>query len=254
VTNVRINIITYNIWNTERWAQRENALRAFMQRFDPDLLCVQELRRKSRQFLDTVLAGHERVQDKFAGWMLESNIYWRESMFGEVEHGAEDVQIREAGHRRLFWVRLQVKALDRSIVVGTAHLTHQRHPEESRTGQSPRIGEVDRIIAVLQRLTRRREPVFFMGDMNDPVHVTDHLHKAGYTSCFAALGIQPPVTFKCYPTAAVTPGKLAISECIDWIVANKEARALAASVPQFFLDDAAPSDHWPVQAFYELRA
>jgi hypothetical protein len=62
------------------------------------------------------------------------------------------------------------------------------------------------------------------------------------------------VTFKCYPTAAVTPGKLAISECIDWIVANKEARPLAASVPQFFLDDASPSDHWPVQAFYELRA
>ena len=62
MTNVRINIITYNIWNSERWAQRENALRAFIQLFDPDLLCVQELRRKSRQFLDTVLTGHDRSQ------------------------------------------------------------------------------------------------------------------------------------------------------------------------------------------------
>ena len=252
--NIRINVITYNIWNTERWAERENSLRAFMQLFDPDVLCIQELRRKSRQFLDGVLAGHERVQDRFAGWMLESNIYWRAAMFSEVEHGAEDVRIREAGHRRLFWARLQVKALDRSMLVGTAHLTHQRHPEESKTGLSPRVGEIQRIIAALQRIARKREPVLFMGDMNDPVLVPDHLHKAGYVSCFAALGMQPPATFKCYPTAGVTAGKLAISECIDWIVANKEARALAATVPQFFLDDAAPSDHWPVQAFYEIKA
>ena len=137
MTNVRINIVTYNIWNTERWAQRENALRAFMQLFDPDLLCVQELRRKSRQFLDTVLTGHERVQDKFAGWMLESNIYWRKSMFSEVEHGAEDVQIREAGHRRLFWVRLQVKARDHSRhgVDLAAKLRHEEAVHHALGGQ-----------------------------------------------------------------------------------------------------------------------
>ena len=120
-------------------------------------------------------------------------------MFAEVEHGAEDVRIREAGHRRLFWVRLQVKSLERSILVGTAHLTHQRHPDESKTGVSTRVGETQRIIAALDRLKRKREPVFFMGDMNDPVHPTDHLHNAGYVSSFAALGLQPPPTFKCYP-------------------------------------------------------
>jgi endonuclease/exonuclease/phosphatase family metal-dependent hydrolase len=139
------------------------------------------------------------------------------------------------------------------MLVGTVHLTHQRHPKESRTGVSPRIGETQRIIAALERLKRKREPVFLMGDMNDPVHPTDHLQKAGYTSSFAALGLQPPPTFKCYPTANVAPGKLAISQCIDWIVANGEARALATTVPQFFLDDAAPSDHWPVQAVYEVK-
>jgi endonuclease/exonuclease/phosphatase family metal-dependent hydrolase len=250
---VRINVVTYNIWNTERWAQRERALRAFMRLFDPDVLCLQELRRKSRRFLDEVLSEHQRVNDRFIGWTLESNVYWRASMFEKIEHGAEDVRILEPGHRRLFWVRLQVKAFDRSILVGTAHLTHQRHARESKSGVSPRIGEIRRIIAALDRLKRRREPVFFMGDMNDPVHPTDHLRKAGYTSSFASLGLQPPPTFKCYPTANVAPGMLAISQCIDWIVANGEARALATTVPQFFLDDAAPSDHWPVQAVYEVR-
>jgi endonuclease/exonuclease/phosphatase family metal-dependent hydrolase len=253
IAPARLNIITYNIWNTERWATRERALRTFMKLFDPDLLCVQELRRKSRRVLDEVLPGHERVNDRFIGWAQESNIYWRASMFEEIEHGAEDVRIREPGYRRLFWARLRIKALDRSILVGTAHLTHQRHPDESKSGVSPRVDETRRIIAALGRLEHEREPVFFMGDMNDPVHPTDHLHKAGYVSSFAALGLQPPSTFKCYPTANVAPGKLAISQCIDWIVANAEARPIATTVPQFFLDDAAPSDHWPVQAVYEVK-
>jgi endonuclease/exonuclease/phosphatase family metal-dependent hydrolase len=253
MSSVRINVVTYNIWNTQRWARREPALRAFMRMFDPDVLCVQELRRKSRRFLDEVLSGHERVNDRFVGWAVESNVYWRTSMFEEIEHGAEDVRIVELGHRRLFWVRLRVKAIERSMLVATVHLTHQRHPEESRTGVSPRIGETRRIIAALDRLKRKREPVFLMGDMNDPVHPTDHLQKAGYASSFASLGLQPPPTFKCYPTANVAPGQLAISQCIDWIVASREARALATTVPRFFLDDAAPSDHWPVQAIYEVK-
>lgn len=249
----RLNIITCNTWNTERWSARSGTLGKFLELFRPDVLCIQELRQTSRIFLDKILSGHSRVEDSFVGWTSESNIYWRDAMFSEIEHGAEDVRIKEKGHRRLFWVRLQVKALGRSMLVATAHLTHQRHPDESATGRSTRVGETRRIIEQFKRLNRKGEPLFFMGDLNDPIHPPDLLHKAGYVSCFAALGLQPPPTFKCYPTAAVVPGKLAISECVDWIVANAEARPIAASVPQFFLNDAAPSDHWPVQAVYELR-
>jgi endonuclease/exonuclease/phosphatase family metal-dependent hydrolase len=249
----RISIITYNIWNTERWDFREPALRKFLEVFDPDVLCVQELRRKSRGFLDSTLAGHRRVHDSFVGWEAQSNIYWRDTLFSELEHGAEDVGIvYEAAERRLFWVRLNVKALDRSMLVATAHLTHQRHPAESATGQSPRMAEIKRIIAELKRLGRSREPVFFMGDLNDPVHPALQLHDAGYVSCFAALGTQPPPTYKCYPTANVPFGKFVTNQCIDWLVASAEARVVSASVPHFYFEDSAPSDHWPVQAVYEL--
>jgi len=251
---LRINVVTCNIWNTERWSARSRALGKFIELFSPDLFCVQELRPKTRVFLDKALAGHSRVQDSFVGWTAESNIYWRDTMFSEIEHGAEDVKIKEKGHRALFWARLSVKEHDRSVLVATAHLTHQRHPDESATGRSPRIGETRRIIQALKRLNRKREPLFFMGDFNDAVHPTDQLHKAGYVSSFAALGLQPPPTFKCYPTAAVDPGRLALSQCIDWIVANGEARPIATSVPYFFFNDAAPSDHWPVQAVYEIDA
>jgi hypothetical protein len=42
------------------------------------------------------------------------------------------------------------------------------------------------------------------------------------------------------------------TEAIDLNTANKQARAIAASVPQYYYGDIAPSDHWPVQAIYEL--
>lgn len=253
MTPTRVSFITYNIWNTERWDVRQPALRKFLEIFDPDVFCVQELRRKSRAFLEDALSGHKRVQDSFAGWALESNIYWRDAMFREIEHGAEDVEIKEKGHRRLFWVRLALRDSEQSMLVATAHLTHQRHPAEEASGQSSRVGEVNRIIAALKRLNRKREPLFFMGDLNDPAVVPDLLHKAGYVSCFASLGLVPPPTFKCYPTADVAPGKLVMNQCVDWIVTNEHARPIAASVPQFYFKDAAPSDHWPVQAIYEFK-
>jgi len=249
---LRISLITYNIWSDHRWDFRKDALQQFLEIFAPDILCLQELQADSRELIDETLLSHRRVEDDFQGWTTESNVYWRESLFSEIEHGAEDVGIKEAGLRRLYWVRLKVADSDRSILVGTAHLTHQRHPEECKTGQSPRVAETRRIVEELKRLNRKREALFFMGDMNDPVHPPNMLASAGYTSCFAALGIAAAPTFKVYPTAGVAPGALPITQCVDWLVANDEARAVSASTPHFFHDDAAPSDHWPVQAVYEL--
>ena len=119
------------------------------------------------------------------------------------------------------------------MLVSTAHLSHQRGSHELKTGESSRVGETKRIIAALKRLAKRREPVFFMGDFNDPAGAPTLLHEAGYPSCFAVLGLQPDPTFKCYPTARVAPGKLAMSQTVDWIVANREARPIAASIPRF---------------------
>lgn len=251
---LRISIVSYNIWADHRWDFRRNALQKFLERFDPDVLCLQELRPASRDLIDATLPGHRRVDDEFSGWSGQSNIYWRDALFEALEHGAEDVGIAYEGDRRLFWARLQVKALGRSMLVATAHLTHQRHPDERATGFSPRVAQTRRIVEELERLSLVNEPVFFMGDLNDPVHPPGILHDAGYASCYAALGLQPTPTFKSYPTAGVAPGALAMNQCVDWLVANAHARAVCASTPQFYFEDAAPSDHWPVQAVYELRA
>jgi endonuclease/exonuclease/phosphatase family metal-dependent hydrolase len=248
---LRISIVTYNIWLTQRWDVRQPALGGFLKSFNPDLLCLQELQQTTRDFIDGALPSHRRVDDPYRGWTTESNIYWRDAVFAHVEHGIEEVGIPD-GDRRLFWARLKIRGLDRTVLVATAHLTSQRNKVECDTGQSPRVGQIRHIIQALKRLNQAGEPLFFMGDMNDPVHPPRLLHEAGYPSCFAALGVQAPPTYHCYPTADVPPGDRVVNQCIDWLVANKHARAVAASVPHFYLKDAAPSDHWPVHAVYEI--
>jgi len=249
---LRISIVTYNIWLTQRWDVRAPALHGFLERFNPDILCLQELQQTSRDFIDQALPGHQRVDDPFRGWTTEGNIYWRDSLFERIEHGGEDFGIVPASDRRLFWVRLKIRGYNRTMLVGTAHLTSQRNKLECETGQSPRVEQTRRIIHALKRLNLADEPLFFMGDMNDPVHPPRMLQEAGYVSCFAALGVQTPPTYLCYPTADVAPGDRVVNQSIDWLVANQHARAVAAAVPHFYLKDAAPSDHWPVHAVYEI--
>ena len=247
----RLSFVSYNIWLTERWPARAPALERFLGLFTPDVLCVQELQRPTQEFLDRVLAGYSRVHDPLPGWTNEGNIYWNDAMLTEVEHGAEEVGHVEP-ERRMFWARLEVRSSGRSIFVATAHLTSPKGSDEPETGISPRVGQLKRIAEALSKHVREGEPAFFMGDMNDAWHPQRILLKAGYVGCFAALGMQSPPTFQCYPTAGVQPGERTITEAIDLIVANKNARAIAASVPHCYAADLAPSDHWPVQAIYQL--
>jgi endonuclease/exonuclease/phosphatase family metal-dependent hydrolase len=247
----RLSLITYNLWLTERWPARADALERFLRLFAPDMLCVQELQRPTQEFLDGVLKEHDRVRDPFSGWTNESNIYWSKALFENVEYGAEDVGHLEP-QRRMFWARLRLKPSSKTIFVATAHLTSPRNRDEGESGLSPRVRQLKRIANELTRLVRQTEAAFFMGDMNDAWHPQRILGQAGFVSCFAALGMQSPPTFQCYPTANVQPDQPTVTEAIDLIVANKYARAVAASVPQCYGEDTAPSDHWPVQAVYEL--
>ena len=152
----------------------------------------------------------------------------------------------------MFWARFQIKSLQQAIFAATAHLTSAKHGEEMETGASPRVRQLKRIAGELTRQVREGEPAFFMGDMNDALHPQRILLQAGVVSCFAALGLQSPPTFQCYPTASVQPGEQTITEAIDLIVANEHARAIAASVPDCYAGDVAPSDHCPVHAMYQL--
>ena len=67
---VRFVICTYNLWNVERWPQRQEPLRQFLEHHVPDVLCVQELRPDTCRFIDGVLAS---------GRGLRGGVDWREA-------------------------------------------------------------------------------------------------------------------------------------------------------------------------------
>ena len=65
----RLSIVTFSIWNTKRWDVREPALRQFVSLFNPDLLCLQELRAETQACLDKkneapvlLQHGHDRAR------------------------------------------------------------------------------------------------------------------------------------------------------------------------------------------------
>jgi endonuclease/exonuclease/phosphatase family metal-dependent hydrolase len=250
----RLSFITYNLWNTKRWPQREGALRHFFRKFLPDVFCLQELRAETRATLDDALPEYRRVQDAYLGWEVESNIYWNGDLLEEVVHGVEDIAIDTNEYRGLFWARLRVKATGSTLFVSTAHYTYQEHPNELESGQSPRLKQTHRTIQVLQERVQPNEPGFFMGDLNDPVVPGYFLTPAGYKSVFAALGLVPEPTWPAFPTAQETAFQRITTQSIDWIFANDRARPMSAGVPHFYHGDFTVSDHWPVQAIYQLES
>ncbi|MDM7914416.1 MAG: endonuclease/exonuclease/phosphatase family protein, partial [Candidatus Eisenbacteria bacterium] len=258
----RLSIVTYNLWNVQRWPEREPALRRFVTTFLPDILCVQELRKETQESLDRMLPQHARVHDSFPGWTVQGNIYWNALHLEEVEHGAEEIGIEEE-YRRLFWVRLRLRSSDaagasgpasapeRTIFAGTAHLTHRGHKREIEEERSLRIGQTRRAIEALGRVVRDGEPAFFTGDWNDPYHPAKMMREAGWPNCFGELGLLAPPTSPSITATTKPSGWGLPSETIDWIVSNGKARAIAALVPQCHEDGMSPSDHWPVLAVYE---
>ncbi len=248
---LRISICTYNLWNTRRWPDREPALRRFLECFQPDILCVQELRAETRDCIDQVLSTHQRVQDELPGWTNESNIWWRSDLFRRLAHGAENIGHDEPD-RRLFWVRLDRPDREGTVLVATTHLTHQRNEREADTGQSPRIAQTRAMLDTLDRIVGDGEPAWVVGDFNDAIHVPAMLHGAGFTACYSDLAIQPPPTFPALPTATVSPGEYFTNATFDWITAQGPVRAMSAASPHQFHDDLSPSDHWPILAVYEL--
>jgi hypothetical protein len=108
VTALNFIAQTHNLWGDHHAAERAGAMRGLYERRAPDLLGTQETRAWSRDLLDAAMPGHDRVHDDFAGWETQSNLWWNRELFGEVEHGAEDVGIHDA-NARLFWVRLRVE-------------------------------------------------------------------------------------------------------------------------------------------------
>ncbi|MGI6543378.1 MAG: endonuclease/exonuclease/phosphatase family protein [Limnochordia bacterium] len=243
---LRFVATSYNIWETARWPERENALRAFLQITQPDILCIQEIRPVTREVLDAELPQHERIDDPFEGWLREGNIYWSKAIFEKVTYGAEDIGMLEP-LRRLFWVRLQFKGRPQTLLVTTAHYTYQGNKREVEEGFNPRLAQADKTMAALDKLAEKNEPVLFMGDLNDSVNAIRRLRAAGLQDSFLAMGMAPKATHPALPTARGTTPRV-----LDWQFHRGPLRVMNTNVMDFYVGDFAPSDHKPVVTTYAL--
>jgi len=248
---------THNLWGDTHAGERVAALRGLYELRAPDLLATQETRAWSRDLLDATMPGHDRVHDDFLGWELQSGLWWNRAIFGEVEHGAEDVGIHDA-HARLFWVRLAVEGGPQTLLWSTAHLSYTGNAIEVETGVNQRTPQALRIIDELSRLGRPDEPVFFTSDTNEIGNAIWAIGNAGYLDSFTALNRQAPPTHPVVPNAfasKVGTGKSPIAspqKVIDYLFFRGPVRARSAEVVEYFDRGIAPSDHYPVASTFTL--
>ncbi len=242
----RISIITLNLWNTECWDVRKDCVSSFVQTFNSDIYCFQEIRPELLLLLDAALPSYQRIEGQEEGWRCENTIYVKKDMFNVQEFGYFDLQMPEP-LRGLFWAKLE--AMDgKSLFVSTMHLTHQLNADEKRTGYSYRDAEARKVAQHLSDL-RGSDASIVCGDFNDPIHPSRILYEnAGFMDVFALLGIPAPVTFPCPYLSPETY----LVEAIDKIMVAGNIKVVLASSPHYSLPAKALSDHWPVAAVLEL--
>ncbi|MER6412358.1 MULTISPECIES: endonuclease/exonuclease/phosphatase family protein [Streptomyces] len=246
-TPLRFVVCSLNLWRTRNWPARSHPLAAFLRGHRPDVLVVQELSPEVRSVIDVALDSHDRVTDAFPGWSRESNIYWHRGLFEPVAHGREDIGQPQA-ERGLYWVRLRrCGEPAEDVVVATAHYTWPGHPEELRSGVSPRPAEARATVTALARIAPAPQAVVFAGDLNDFFHPLRVLREAGLADSFSALGRMPRPTIPSVPAAGGIPS------VADWMLHRGPVRPMSTEAVDFFADGLPPSDHKPLLTTYSLE-
>lgn len=249
--------MTYNIWGDHWWAEREPAMRAFLDQRAPDVFAVQELKPAQQKVFDEVLPGYARVADGFPGWTHNGNTWWDRELYELTDYGAEDIGML-AEHARLFWVRLRIKALDgdSTLVFANAHYTFPGHAQEWESDVSPRTNQARRTVAELDRIAGDA-PCIFVGDLNDYARPIKVIRDAGFQESFGALGAISPPTHPAVPnarSAAGDPAPESVPKAIDFMFHRGRLRVRSSEVVEFFHGGIAPSDHRPVVTTYTITA
>ena len=243
---MRFTLMTQNLWNTIQWDLRKDCVRSFFQLYSPDILCLQEVRPQLLDWIDETLPEHSRIHDSFIGWSNEGSIYFRKSMFSEIEHGEVFLDMPEPD-RRLFWTRLRTLN-GKSLFVSTVHLTWQGNADEVATGKTYRHHEAKVIADSIPKLVKPGEGAVICGDFNDPLHPVERIKAGtGMQEVFWILGQIAPMTFPCSPPST----EINLVESIDKVMINDKLRVLMADSPHYRQGWAAPSDHWSVETLLE---
>jgi len=249
----RFTAMSVNLWNTQRWPEREAPLRTLLAR-RPDVLCVQELRPQLGELIDAELPQHRRIVGDERGWTHEGNIWWDVDRFEHLGHGASPFGAMERD-RRVAWVRLRHRTAQRDVVVATVHLTWLGGSRELETGVNPRLEQTRAVVQVLDDVAADT-PCLVMGDFNDPVVPPRVLGQAGFADAWGALGVVPRATFPAFPlsTEGSRRPPFLPPSTLDWQFHRGAIRPLMTEVVDQPRRGVAPSDHRPLHTLYMFDA
>lgn len=251
--DARFTAMSINLWNTQRWPDREAPMRTLLARH-PDLLCVQELRPTLGAVLDEALPGHLRVADDTRSWTHEGNVWWDATRFEALAHGAEPFGAIERD-RRALWVRLRHRPTGEELVVATVHLTWLGGSDEVDTGLNPRLAQTRAVVRILDEVAGPT-PCLLMGDLNDPAVPARVLHAAGFSDAWSALGVTPGPTFPAFPlsTEGSRRPPFVPPSTLDWQFHRGALRPLLTEIVDQPRRGIAPSDHRALHTLYTFTA
>ena len=266
------SLMTYNLWKTDGiptyWEKRRGVLLRQLKKLNPDIMVVQELHPDIMECILEALPGHKYIQSKegtepFPGYTDEGNIFYRDSMFKEVDSGYEDIQ-QEEEYRRLFWIRLKF------ICNGKTALFTNAHQKEIDTDLNLRKIQARLTINKLNAMQLDNEPCFFGGDLNESFWPKELLNYAGFVDCFSSLSLPCRPTHPNRPTLSledtladqaldwlfVRPGRNCSSDSVKSLVGTvvRDMVGLSSNDPQEKITMCIqPSDHCPVLAVYRVE-
>jgi endonuclease/exonuclease/phosphatase family metal-dependent hydrolase len=162
---IRISLLTLNLWNTELWDLRLPAVRRFLQTYQPDICCFQEVRSNTLTDLDLALPTHARVCDELRGWTEEGSIYFNTTLFEEVGHGAVDLCMPETDRRLVEALRKLIPSGQPALICGD--FNDPVHP--SRILNQAGFSEVFNTLGLVPPVTFPSVPITDEIDTNEAI-------------------------------------------------------------------------------------
>jgi endonuclease/exonuclease/phosphatase family metal-dependent hydrolase len=249
----QIRVVTWNLhcgqeqgppWKQFDWPVRKHALRAALEKAQPDILCVQEATPQQVAFLEEVLPGHQRVgvgRDDGKAGGEHCAIYFRRDRFEQIGSGTfwleEPIDQPRTGSaldvkRICTFVRLRDRVPGRTLRVYNTHLY---------LTEAPRLTAANLILAQIAA-GDPADAVVLTADFNAGPRVPSRqlFGKAGLVDSAERAG-QPVgrPTFQLYGIGV---------QCLDGILVDRHWRVQQHLVLDVKPGNTFPSDHFGVLA------
>ncbi len=250
-----LRVMTFNIRvasandGPDAWPLRRDLLIATVQKFDPDLLGLQEVEPDQANDLTARLKDYRIVGDVRDN---RSPLMYRRERFEPVRSGSfwlsetPDVAGSKgwdsAYPRVCTWIELRDhRSDDRALVYFNTHWDHKSAKAriESATLMRSRIADI-----------ARDKPVIITGDFNSSHKSTPHqvLLENRFVDAFAEA--HPHPTTRQFTFHGFT-GQSDQDDRIDWILRSSAFRTRNADIDRTSANGRYPSDHFPVEAVLE---